>query len=153
MTPVPTEAIVAAWKRQVDFVLQLAETCVQGVQTAWEIQRDAAIEAQASLKAARSTVAAAAPADLVALEMRLANENIAKIAQYWGALAANARDTQGRILKIVMSASAAMPLLSPSATVDPQAAGTLNELVDAGYRQWLEALGQLYPTSSAARAA
>ena len=152
MTPMPTEAIAEAWKRQIDVVLQVAETCVQGVQRACEIQRDAAVEADTWLKAARTTVAAAAPAELAAVEMRLANENLGKMAQYWGALAANARDTQGRIVEILMRASAAAPLLRPSATGDPQAAGTLNELVDAGYRQWLEALRRLYPMSSPARA-
>ena len=65
------------------------------------------------------------------------------MAQYWTAVATNARDTQARILALVMRSYAATPLLAEG-TRAAQPAETLNELVDAGYKQWLNTLRSFY---------
>ena len=144
MTPVPYEPAVAAWKRQLDLALQVAEAVVDGAQAAREIQRAADVEAHAWLEAARSSVASASPAEFAALQMRLGTENLAKVAHYWAALATNARDTQVRIFELLVRNSAGTPLLSSAVQSTAPASGHLNELVDAGYRQWLETLRRLY---------
>jgi hypothetical protein len=151
MMPVPSEAFVAVWKRQIDLGLQVAEAIVQGVQATREIQRDAAAETHASLEAARSALASTSPAELAAVQLRLSQENLGKVAHYWGALANNARDTQGRIMELLVRSSVATPLLAQTTQVTPPSAAALNEMVDAGYRQWLETLRNLYAMPAAAK--
>ena len=149
MTPMPSEAAATAWKRQLDVALQVAEAVVEGTRAAREIQREAAVDAHTWVKAARQSLAATPPAELMALQMRLANENLGKIAGYWSALTANARDTQQRVLEILLRDTVATPLLAQTVQVGPEATRPLNDLVDAGYRQWLETLRHFYsmPTS------
>lgn len=138
MTPVPMDAAVAAWKRQLDVAFELAETMVEGAQKAREIQLGAAADARAWLEAARKSFAAAAPEEFVALQTRVANENLGRIAEYWGRLATNARDTQARMVVILARGAGTTPLLAEKAP--------LSEAIDAGYKQWLDTLRKLYPT-------
>ncbi|HET7365158.1 MAG TPA: phasin family protein [Burkholderiales bacterium] len=140
MTPVPMDAVVAAWKRQFDVAFELAEAIVEGVEKAREIQLAAAADTRAWLEAARKSFAAASPDEYAALPTRLANENFGKIAEYWSRLAANARDTQARIVGVVARGAGPTPLLSDKAP--------LSEAIDAGYKQWLDTLRKLYPTFS-----
>ena len=143
MTPVPMDAAVAAWKRQLDVGIEFAEAIVEGAKKARDIQRAAAEDTYAWLEAARKSFAAAAPEELAALQTRLANENLGKIAQYCGRLAANARDTQVRIVEVMARGSAATPLLSERAP--------FSEAIDVGYKQWLDTLRKLYPTFAPAQ--
>ena len=140
MTPVPMDAAVAAWKRQLDVGFELAEAIVESVEKAREIQRAAAEDTRTWLEAARKSCAAASPDEFAALQTRLANENLGKIAEYWSRLAANARDTQARMAGVLARGAGTTPLLSEKAP--------LSEAIDAGYRQWLETLRRLYPTSA-----
>src|SRR5207237_8070876 len=84
-TPIPGAAAMTAWKQQIDLGLQVAEAIVAGVEKAREIQRDAAAETHARLEEARSAVATTSPTELAALQMRLANEHLGKLAQHWTA--------------------------------------------------------------------
>ena len=148
MNLISTEAAATAWKRQIDLGLQVAEAIVEGTQKAREIQRNAAAETHAWLEAARKTLGAAPPGELAALDMRLAQENFAKMGQYWAALATNVRDTQSRIFELLMRNSAATPLLAEATPGQP--ADVLNEMVDAGYKQWLNTLRSFYAAPAAA---
>ena len=149
MTPIQAEAAMTAWKRQIDLALQLAATIVEGAEKARDIQRDAAVATHAWLQAARSAFAATPPGELGAAQARLANENLGRMAQYWMALATNARDTQARVVELMMRSSAGTPLLAESAA-GTVPAGALNELVDAGYKQWLDTLRRFYTAPAAA---
>lgn len=133
----PAESVVAAWKRQIDVSLKIAEAFVEGAEKAREIQLGAAVEAHASLEANRKALAALTdPSELVALQSRLAAGNLAKMADYWNRLAANARDTQATIFKLLADGA---PLAQPA--MPPEA---LNQIIDAGYKQWIETLKRLY---------
>ena len=137
MTPVPMDAAVAAWKRQLDVAFELAEIMVEGTEKAREIQLGAAADTRAWLEAARKSFAAAAPEEFAPLQTRLANENLGKIAEYWTRLAANARVTQVRFVTILARSTGATPLLADKAP--------LSQALDAGYKQWLDTLRRLYP--------
>jgi phasin family protein len=150
MMPIPAAAAVTAWKRQIDLGLELAQAVVTGMEKACELQRDAARQTYESLEAARNALATTSPAELAALQTRLATENLGRMAQYWGALAANARDTHARIVERLMRGAAATPWLTDAAAA-PQPTGALNDLVDAGYRQWLETLRRFYSPPEIAR--
>ena len=134
----PAELGMNAWKHQVDITFQIAEALVEGAEKAREIQLAAGVDAHALLEAARKVIAdAQGPTDLAAAESKLVTENLGKMADYWTQLAVNARDTQGRIFKLMMDGSP----LAESATTQ---AGALTSAFDAGYKQWLETLRSLY---------
>lgn len=140
----PTETALNAWKRQIDSALRIAEAFVEGAEKAREIQLGAAVDAHAWLEANRKALAGElGPAELIALQSRLATDNLTKMGEYWSRLAANARDTQVSIVAI-LTASA-----PPPQGVSQDA---LNAIVDAGYKQWIEALKQLYGAPAAAKA-
>lgn len=133
----PTDTALQAWKRQIDTALRIAEALVEGSEKAREIQLGAAVEAHAWLEANRKALAGeTSPTELLALQSRLGTENFAKIADYWTRLAANARDTQARIVSILADGT-----VLPEA---PVAQDALNAIVDAGYKQWMEAVKRLY---------
>ena len=144
MTSLPTDAAMAAWKQQFDVAFQVAEAIVEGTEKAREIQLAAAADTRAWLEAARKSFSAASGAELPALQARLANENLAKIAQYWSQLAANARNTQVRITELLVRTTAAAPLLAEKPLIPATAVG-LNELFDESYKRWIEAL-RVYAT-------
>lgn len=132
----PTDTL-EAWKRQIDTALKIAEAFVEGAERAREIQLSAAVDAHAWLEANRKALAGElGPAELIALQSRLATENLGKMAEYWSRLAANARDAQARIMAILTDGT-----LLPQQAVAPEA---LNAIVDAGYKQWIETLKRLY---------
>lgn len=138
-----TDTALKAWKRQIDTALRIAEAFVEGAEKAREIQLGAAVEAHAWLEANRQALAGElGPTELIALQSRLATENVGKMAAYWSRLAANARDTQTRIFAILSEGAA------PEAV--PQDA--LNAIVDAGYKQWIETLKRLYSPPAGAHA-
>ena len=127
-----------AWKHQIDVTLQIAEALVESAEKAREIQLAAGVDAHALLEAARKVIAdAQGPTDLAAAESKLVTENLGKIADYWAQLAVNARDTQGRIFKLMLDGS-------PLAEGASSQAGALTNVFDAGYKQWLETLRTLY---------
>jgi hypothetical protein len=107
MSANPAEFGLTAWKRQMDLALQLAEAVIEGAEKAREIQLAAGVDAHAWLEASRKALAdASGAAEIGALQSRLATENLAKIAQYWAQLGANARDTQTRIFRLAFEPSA-----------------------------------------------
>jgi hypothetical protein len=133
----PTDTPLNAWKRQIDTALRIAEAFVEGAERAREIQLAAAVEAHAWLEANRKALAGElGPAALVALQSRLATDNLGKMAEYWNRLAANARDTQVRIVALLTEGA------SPSQM--PVSQDALDAIVDAGYKQWIESLKRLY---------
>ena len=141
----PTDTALAAWKRQIDTALKIAEAFVEGAERAREIQLSAAVDAHAWLEANRKALAGElGPAELIALQSRLATENLGKMAEYWSRLAANARDTHARIVSILTDGT-----LLPQPAVAPEA---LNAIVDAGYKQWIETLKRLYNAPHASQA-
>ena len=141
----PAEIGIAAWKRQVDVALQVMQAVVEGAEKAREIQHAAASDTRAWLQQVRSALeTAAGPADLAALQGQFMAQNLSRAAAYWSGLAANSRDAQARILAIVMDGTRGAPLLAPG--TDAQA---MNNIIDAGYKQWLEALKQVYGTAPA----
>jgi len=143
--PNPSDTALEMWKRQIDTALRIAEAFVEGAEKAREIQLGAAVEAHAWLEANRKALAGnPGPTELIALQSRLATENLGKMAEYWSRLAANARDTQARIVAILTEGTAL-----PQAPVVPEA---LNAIVDAGYKQWMETLKQLYSVPRGAQA-
>ena len=145
MSANPAEIGMAAWKRQVDVALQIAEAVVEGAGKARDIQRAAAVETHARLEAVRKSVeSAAGVAELAALQGQFASENLARAADYWSRLAAASRETQAEIVRIAMASTGSTPLLAPPA--QPQA---ITNLIDAGYKQWIETLQRLYGTASA----
>ena len=132
----PTDTALQSWKHQVDTALRIAEAFVEGAEKAREIQLGAAVDAHAWLEASRQALTGEiGPGELIALQSRVATENLGKMAEYWSRLGANARDTQARIMTILTEGA------MPQGAV-PQDA--LNALVDAGYKQWIEALKRLY---------
>ena len=137
----PIEFGMNAWKRQMDITLQIAEALVEGAERAREIQLAAGVDAHALLEAARKAIAdAQGPTDFAAAESRLLTDNLGKVAGYWAQLAANARDTQGRIFKLMLDGS---PVVAPANSAD-----ALTSVFDAGYKQWLETLRTMYaPTT------
>jgi len=141
----PTDSAVAAWKRQIDLSLKIAEAFVEGAEKAREIQLGAAVEAHAWLEANRKALEGATnAAELVALQSKLATDNLTKMAEYWNRLAANARDTQARIFALLAESA---PLAQPALPQD-----ALHEVIDAGYKQWIEALKRLYSLPRAEQA-
>lgn len=138
----PTDSALAVCKCQIETALKIAEAFVEGAEKAREIQLGAAVDAHAWLEANRKALADMAnPAELVALQSRLATENLGKMAEYWNRLAANARETQSRILQLLLDGSTL-----PQSGVPPEA---LNAIVDAGYKQWMDALKRLYSAPAA----
>ena len=138
MSANPAEIGMNAWKHQIDITLQIAEALVEGAEKAREIQLAAGVDAHALLEAARKAIAdSQGPTDFAAAESKLMTDNLGKAATYWAQLAANARDTQGRIFKLMLDGS---PVATPAASQ----AGALTSVFDAGYKQWLETLRTLY---------
>lgn len=147
MTANPAEVGLGAWKRQMDVALQVAEAIVEGAEKTREIQLAAGVDAHAWLEASRKALAdAPGMTEITAVQSRLATENFGKMAQYWARLAANARDTQSRVFKLLLEQSAA-PLLSTQPQA-PAAQDALNSIIDAGYKQWLDTLRSLYATTA-----
>ena len=148
MSTNPFELGINAWKRQIDVSLQIAEALVQGAEKAREIQAAAGAETHAWLEASRKAIAESpGVAELTAAESKLLTENMSKVAQYWSQLAANARDTQGRVFKVLVDGVGTAPLF----TAGPQAHASQDALsiIDAGYKQWVDTLRSLYaPTST-----
>lgn len=141
----PTGSALEAWKRQIDTALRIAEAFAEGAERARQIQLGAAVEAPAWLEANRKALAGElSPTELMALQSRLATDNLSKMADYWNRLATNARDTQARIVAILTEGT---PRLE--AALPPDA---LNAIVDAGYKQWIETLKQLYSVPRAPQA-
>ncbi len=139
----PLELGLSAWKRQIDVALQIAEVLVEGAEKAREIQLAAGTETHAWLEASRKAIAESPGiAEFTAAESKLITENMTKVAQYWNQLAANARDTQGRIFKVIVEGAGMPPLF----TAGPQAHASQDALsiIDAGYKQWVDTLRSLY---------
>lgn len=135
MSAIPAEFSAAAWQRQVDVALKVAEAIVEGTEKARQIQLAAAVDAHAWLEATRQSLTkASAITDVAALQPKLAAESMSKVAQYWSSIGANARDTQARIFKLMLEGSA-------PAVVSQDA---LPGMLDAGYKQWLDAMKHLY---------
>ena len=133
----PTDTALNAWKRQIDTGLRIAEAFVEGAERTREIQLGAAVDAHAWLEASRKALAGEiGPTELVALQSRLATDNLVKMGDYWNRLVANARDTQARIVKILTEGTQL-----PQAALPQEA---MNAIVDAGYKQWIETLQQIY---------
>ena len=100
MSASPPDLALSACKCQLDVAMKVAEALVEGAQKAREIQLEAGVDAHAWLEANRNALAGiTAPAELFALQSRWLTEDLAKVAQYWSRLAANARDTQGRVMQ------------------------------------------------------
>lgn len=98
----PTDAAFTAYKRQLDAALGVAEAIVEAAEKAREIQLAAAVDAHAALEATRQSLDAAKTLpELVEAQSRLLTGNAGKVFAYWGALAANVRDTQVRIATIL----------------------------------------------------
>ena len=145
MSANPAEIGIAAWKRQVDLALQIAEVVVEGAEKAREIQRAAAVETHARLEAVRKSIeGAAGAAELATLQSQFASENLARAADYWSRLVATSRDTQAEIVRIAMASTGTTPLLAPQA--QPEA---ITNMIDAGYKQWVDTLQRLYGTATA----
>ncbi len=101
----PTEAVLAACKRQIDVALRITEALVEGAEKAREIQLAAAVDAHAALDATRKSLESAATLpELVELQSRLATENLGKMLNYWTSLAGTASEMQARIAQIVPGA-------------------------------------------------
>ena len=142
MSANPAEIGMNAWKHQMDITLQIAEALVEGTEKAREIQLAAGVDAHALLEAARKAIAdSQGPTDFAAAESKFLTENLGKVANYWGQLAANARDTQGRIFKLMLDGSPAAPSVAAQAD-------SLTSVFDAGYKQWVETLRTLYGASA-----
>lgn len=104
----PSEAVLAACKRQIDIALSITEALVEGAEKAREIQLAAAVDAHAALDATRKSLASAATLpELVELQSRLATENLGKMLDYWTSLAGTAREMQTRIAEILPGANLA----------------------------------------------
>ena len=102
----PTEAVLAACKRQIDIALQITEALVEGAEKAREIQLAAAVDAHAALEATRKSLESAATLpELVELQSRLATENLGKMLGYWTSLAGTASEMQSRIARILPGAN------------------------------------------------
>ena len=148
MSTNPIELGMNAWKRQIDVALQIAEALVEGAEKAREIQLAAGVDTHAWLEASRKAIAESPGiAELTAAESKLLTENLSKVAQYWSQLAANARDTQGRIFKVLVDGAGTAPLFAAG----PQAHASQDALsiIDAGYKQWVDTLRSLYaPTAT-----
>jgi hypothetical protein len=137
MSAIPADFGVAAWQRQVDVALKVAEAIVEGTEKARQIQLAAALDTHAWLEATRKSLTETpAITDVVALQPKLAAESMSKVAQYWSSIGANARDTQTRVLKLLLEGSVAAPA--------PASQEALTSMMDAGYKQWLDAVKQLY---------
>ena len=148
MSTNPMELGMNAWKRQIDVALQIAEVLVEGAEKAREIQLAAGVDTHAWLEASRKAIAESpGVAELTAAESKLITENLGKVGQYWSQLAANARDTQGRVFKLLVEGAGTAPLFAGG----PQAHASQDALsiIDAGYKQWVDTLRSLYaPTTS-----
>ena len=106
MPALPHDAALAAWKRQLDVTLEIAEAVVEAAEKAREIQLAAAVDAHAALEATRKSLETAnSLPELADAQLRLATGNLGKAMAYWGSLAGNARDTQVRIATILTGAS------------------------------------------------
>ena len=146
MNSIPTDAALAAWKRNLGLALEFAEALVEGAEKAREIQVAAAVETRAWLGAARKSLAAANELELASLQARLANELFGNIAQYWARFAANARDTHARMVQVLVYGAVPAPLLAGPPRSSALPASPFNDLIDAGYSQWLDTLRRFYPT-------
>ena len=147
MSANPIELGMTAWKRQIEVALQIAEALVEGAEKARQIQLAAGVDTHAWLEASRKAIAESPGiAELTAAESKLLTENMGKVAQYWSELAANARDTQGRVFKVLVDGVGTAPLF----TAGPQAHASQDALsiIDAGYKQWVDTLRSLYAPAS-----
>lgn len=126
MSANPAALVLDAWKRQCDTAMKVTEAIIEGAEKAREIQLEAGVDAHAWLEANRKALAAVpSAAELLAMQSRFVTEDLGKVAQYWSRLAANARDTQARVLQILAEAPLAAPAALP---------------LDAGFAPWLESL-------------
>ena len=102
MPTLPTDVAFTACKRQLDAALGVAEAIVEAAEKVREIQLAAAVDAHAALEATRKSLDAAKTLpELVEAQSRFLTGNAGKVFAYWGALAANVRDTQVRIATIL----------------------------------------------------
>lgn len=104
MADQPTDAALAACKRQFDVALEIAEAVLEAAEKAREIQLAAAVDAHAAIEATRKSLAGARTLpELAQAQMRLATGNLGGAIAYWSSLAGNARDMQGRIASILQA--------------------------------------------------
>jgi hypothetical protein len=107
MTAQPAEAVLAACKRQIDVALQITEAMVEAAEKAREIQLAAAVDAHAALEATRKSLESATTLpELMAMQSRLATENVGKMFGYWTSLAGTAGEIQARLAGILPGAKA-----------------------------------------------
>jgi len=139
MTTQTDEAVMQAWKQQVDGCLRTIETLVEGATRLREIQLEAAADAHADLEATRKAIAATTdPARVLELQAQWARVNAEKCAAYWRRFYEIGAQTQRDFAQCMVAAPAA----APAAHEDSKQA--VLTVIDQAYKQWLDTAQQFY---------
>jgi len=106
MSTTTDNAMMDAWKRQLDATMRVTEAIIEGSTRMHEVQIEAATEAHADAVATqRSLAAAAGPADLLRIQTEWLAANQRKSMEYWRHLYEAAAETNARVVRCLGDAA------------------------------------------------
>ncbi len=100
MTVTQSDAMLDAWKRQLDATMRVTEAIIEGSTRMHEVQIEAATEAHADAVATQKSLAAASsPAELLRIQTEWMAANQRKSMEYWRSLYEAAAQTHAEVMQ------------------------------------------------------
>lgn len=99
-------AVLDAWKRQLDAAMRITEAIIEGSTRVHEVQIEAATDAHADAVATQKSLAAAAgPAELLRIQTEWFVANQRKSMEYWKGLYEAAAETNAKLMSCLREAA------------------------------------------------
>jgi phasin family protein len=106
MATTTDNAMMDAWKRQIDATMRITEAIIEGSTRMHEVQIEAATEAHADAVATQKALAAAAgPAELLRIQTEWLAANQKKSMEYWKGLYEAASETNAQVMNCMRDAA------------------------------------------------
>jgi phasin family protein len=106
MATTTDNAMMDAWKRQIDATMRITEAIIEGSTRMHEVQIEAATEAHADAVATQKALAAAAgPAELLRIQTEWLAANQKKSMEYWRGLYEAAAATNAQVMSCMRDAA------------------------------------------------
>jgi len=148
MTPMPADFFIKACKDNIDCGMRVIEALTEGATKVRELQLEAATEVHASTVATQKAIAACGdPAEMWKQYSQWMLANAQKSASYWQAIAQAMGETNAAVFKSLTDV--AQQVQASSRLGDGDAAKVaLTSMMDAAYKQWLDATREFYGASA-----
>ena len=106
MATTTDDAMMDAWKRQLDTTMRITEAIIEGSTRVHEVQIEAATEAHADAVATQKALAgAASPAELLRIQTEWMAANQRKSMEYWRGLVEAAAATNAQVVSCMRDAA------------------------------------------------